>query len=313
MVPPHATCGGGGTILRASGSLGWLGVEVFFVISGFIIPWSVPHGLLSSRRGRVLFLVRRALRVELPYLASIALVIGSWHAPWSASLILLHVFYLVPFTKLKWLQAVYWTLAFEFAFYLFVALTFSWSVGARESIRWRAMAAVVTIAVYCRILPFHVALFVMGMAVFRSSRGLSSAPESGLTIGICFLAMRAVGAPREATVGAATALLILAAARRQIPGWPGETLEWLGAVSYSLYLTHVPIGGRVRSLSQPWFEDTSLRDLAPCALALIASLAAAWAFRAVIEQPAHALARRVAPLRDGKSDPRDREGPHLVD
>ena len=59
-----------------SGSFGWLGVEVFFVISGFVIPLSLA-GDWQQRgvRALPLFLARRIVRIEPPYLASVLIVV----------------------------------------------------------------------------------------------------------------------------------------------------------------------------------------------------------------------------------------------
>lgn len=71
----HITSGTSGWLV-ASGHWGWLGVELFFVISGFVIPYSLAG---SARPFRIsdfpAFLFRRIVRLEPPYLASIALTI----------------------------------------------------------------------------------------------------------------------------------------------------------------------------------------------------------------------------------------------
>jgi len=61
--------------LKTSGAYGWLGVEVFFVISGFIIPFSLYHSgyRFPSHVGRFIF--KRILRLDPPYLVTIALTI----------------------------------------------------------------------------------------------------------------------------------------------------------------------------------------------------------------------------------------------
>src|ERR1700704_4918895 len=57
--------------LRASGIHGSLGVEVFFVISGFIIPFALYRGKYRVRNfGR--FLAKRVTRLDPPYFATIA-------------------------------------------------------------------------------------------------------------------------------------------------------------------------------------------------------------------------------------------------
>src|ERR1041384_1835775 len=57
---------------------GWLGVDVFFVISGFVIPLSL-YGRGYSIRQFPQFMARRLVRLEPPYLASIVLVLAAWY------------------------------------------------------------------------------------------------------------------------------------------------------------------------------------------------------------------------------------------
>src|ERR1035441_2897196 len=66
----HCTVGSGvihdGWLYR-SGKYGWLGVEIFFVISGFIIPYSLyKAGYRVSDFTR--FLLKRIARLDPPYL-----------------------------------------------------------------------------------------------------------------------------------------------------------------------------------------------------------------------------------------------------
>ena len=63
-------------VLRAIGANGWLGVEVFFVISGFILPyslWRAGYQLSPSNFGR--FVWKRVVRLDPPYFGTIALVL----------------------------------------------------------------------------------------------------------------------------------------------------------------------------------------------------------------------------------------------
>src|SRR5580658_10222082 len=57
---------------------GWLGVDVFFVISGFVIPLSL-HGRDYELRDFPSFMLRRLVRLEPAYLISIAVVIALWY------------------------------------------------------------------------------------------------------------------------------------------------------------------------------------------------------------------------------------------
>ena len=61
--------------LRHSGNYGWLGVEVFFVLSGFVIPYSIAHTYRGYTHADFpSFFVRRVVRLEPPYILSILFV-----------------------------------------------------------------------------------------------------------------------------------------------------------------------------------------------------------------------------------------------
>jgi peptidoglycan/LPS O-acetylase OafA/YrhL len=65
------------SITRKVGSFGWVGVESFFVISGFIIPYAMHRaGYQYAHFFR--FLVKRYLRLAPPYLVAIALAQLLW-------------------------------------------------------------------------------------------------------------------------------------------------------------------------------------------------------------------------------------------
>src|ERR1700750_1411309 len=97
---------------------GWAGVEVFFVISGFIVPWSLDGAHYKiGLYGR--FLLRRIVRLDPPYLAMVcvilALAFASRHTPGfagSASFIgwpavFGHLAFLNAFTGWPWLSPVF--------------------------------------------------------------------------------------------------------------------------------------------------------------------------------------------------------------
>jgi peptidoglycan/LPS O-acetylase OafA/YrhL len=91
-------------------SYGWLGVDIFFVISGFVIPLSL-YGKDYQLRDFPMFIMRRLVRLEPPYLASIGLGLILWHASsvapgfrgtdpsYSLPQVLGHLFYAIPLTS----------------------------------------------------------------------------------------------------------------------------------------------------------------------------------------------------------------------
>ena len=62
--------------LRASGLYGYLGVEAFFVISGFIIPYAMDLRHYRLGRDSFAFIGRRIIRLEPPYVMSVLLILA---------------------------------------------------------------------------------------------------------------------------------------------------------------------------------------------------------------------------------------------
>lgn len=123
------------SIIRNVFRFGWTGVEVFFVISGFVIVWSMINNAYHFINFKT-FILKRLVRIEPPYIISaIFIVFLSWLsalAPgfqgkfvgFDLSLILMHLGYLVRFFGETWLNPVYWSLEIEFHFYFLIALLF---------------------------------------------------------------------------------------------------------------------------------------------------------------------------------------------
>jgi peptidoglycan/LPS O-acetylase OafA/YrhL len=301
----HLTNWSGGWV-ASSGAWGWLGVEAFFVISGFAIPYSL--GILQPRYGKRdfgCFIARRFVRIEVPYVASIAVVIVVnmlasaspmfRGAPpgYEASQVIANMLYLVPLTEFRWIQPVYWSLAWEFVFYLGIGILFPF-IGLGGS-KWAARGACVSLIalVHAGLLSHYVLHFVMGFAVYRRlvmrdefSWTMALMAASGLVI--C-----KTGAWSEAAVGTATAAIILS--HRIVPhvgGRLGSALSALGMISYSLYLLHIPIGSKIVNFGLRFVEWGPGRLLLSIA-ALVISIIAARAFWKLIEQPSTIAARQI--------------------
>ncbi len=301
----HMTNGHEGWV-RQSGSMGWLGVEAFFVISGFVIPLSLANARTAYRLSSFpAFVAQRFVRLEPPYLASIAIVIILNAVAASTPLfrgpppafeplqIGAHLLYLVPLTNFEWVQPVYWTLAFEFVFYLTIGVLFPFVGAASQKWRARALAAGLIALIASGAISYLLALFVMGGVVFRRLCG-----QDGLVWTLCLIvasvtAMAIRGSWEASLIGAFTSLAILF--HRSIPtvgGKLGAVLTGLGSISYSLYLVHVPIGGKIVNLGRRLTEG----DLAELALSLAGlgvSVLAAILFWRLIEAPCARTARGI--------------------
>ena len=123
------------SLFRDVFSFGHLGVQVFFVISGFVIPYSMYKGNYTLYKMKTFF-KKRLVRLEPPYIASIILVFvfnyifylsPYWHeeiidVTWSQ--LLFHLGYLNSVFQEGWVNQVYWSLGIEFQYYILIAFTF---------------------------------------------------------------------------------------------------------------------------------------------------------------------------------------------
>lgn len=297
--------------VRLSGDWGWLGVEVFFVISGFIVPYSISlayptYGLKDYPN----FCARRILRLEPPYAASVLLVVAlafaSALAPGfkgqplelSAGQIASHLLYLVPFTSYGWLQPVYWTLAWEFAFYLSFGFLYPLVGHRKATLTFLGLAGALVLAVWMSLVNERVLLFVLGISTYRLIVTGRSETWSLALVFVGSTVAIAKAHPEVAVVGAITAAAIWSLRRVALIGAVGQSLQFLGLISYSLYLVHVPVGGRVVNLGVRFIDGEAQRLILSLS-ALIVSIAVAWVFMRLVERPAIAWARRLRP--DGQT------------
>lgn len=290
-------------ILLASGSKGWLGVEVFFVISGFVLPYAMWRGRYRLHNyGR--FFIKRLLRLEPPYVASLLLTVGlllvSRIVPGTSGGVflfdwqrfILHFGYLNAMFGYEWYNPVYWTLAIEFQFYLLVAALFPLAVHNRLSLRLVlpfGLAVLAFLPVPDRFVFHYLSLFALGLATAQRHVGAVSATAYIALLvpltGVAFLTLTTL----QASVGLTTALLIAAFGKvsegsraGRLFGW--RPVMWLGSISYSVYLLHVPVGRRVVNAG-------SLLGVGPgiafgiLALAVACSLGASHVFYRLVERP----------------------------
>jgi peptidoglycan/LPS O-acetylase OafA/YrhL len=290
--------------LRASGAYGWLGVDMFFVVSGFVIPYSMYRGAYQPTRDFGRFLAKRMIRLEPPYLVSIGIALallgvasltghGGEKPPISAPQLLLHLGYLNTFFGYRWLNEVYWTLGIEFQYYLFVALAYPLLVVKSHRLRLVGVAALagVSLLFHSPTLVFHfLGLFSLGILAFHYHAGLMSGRT--FLAGLAAVAvLTTLGLNSQiASVGCATALLIaFVPMPRHAAAGP---LVFLGRISYSLYLLHTMIGGPLVNLGAR-FGSGLAWELVVLAVATAASVAAAVGLHRLVERPAQELSSRI--------------------
>jgi len=240
-----------------AGRLEWLfafghrGVELFFLISGYLIA-----GSLVRHRSATRFLAHRLRRIYPAFLVPHLLIFAvgpwvgygwmagldlwGWIRHFFANLLLLPGLFDLPIANI-----VAWTLSLEMAFYLLAAA--AWLIGQQRSPWRKAAARVGWLAIAAVMILRHprTAFFAAGVLAWwlhqrhaPIARAVQRVPFLGLAgfAGLCLLFDRAFAASLLCGWGA---LLAIAGNRgplcRLLAGRP---LQYLGDISYSLYLWH---------------------------------------------------------------------------
>jgi peptidoglycan/LPS O-acetylase OafA/YrhL len=277
--------------VRRAAQFGFLGVHVFFVISGFVIVWTASskdaYGFLASRVSRlypsywiccVITFAALWYAGEAPsvpqLLANLTMIPGALHQPA--------------------LDEVYWTLNVELKFYALVLLLLVSGQMVRIE-RWLYAWLIYCIA--ARWLPSHfpfqtpmllgfAPLFIAGSLLYLVYRdGPSAARLTALAVSTLLAAYMTAtteagftARPDTSTqticvlilLAALTLFLLIALRRFRLPSSP--LWYWLGGMTYPLYLIHYrAVGAILTGVPKTWWH-ASVHIL--IALALAALLAA---------------------------------------
>jgi len=277
-----------------------LGVPLFFLISGIVIPLHMLQTEYSYKRFWK-FALRRIIRVEPAYLVALAVGIAYWHLrklifgaaqnplP-SFQDILLHLGYLVPFVDgAKWVTPVFWTLAIEFQYYLFLAIFFPIIASTNRWIQNVAIFGCLVISMGFTNKPFlllWLPLFFTGItyALFKFKR---LKPVDFTLWAIVCLALLAAK-DWEISILALAGLAIV----HFTPQFTIKPIAWLGTVSYSLYLLHGLTGGVVVNLLSHHVHNGFLKG-AVILLGVAVALASAWVLYLKVEGPSHKFAKKI--------------------
>jgi len=281
---------------------GWLGVDVFFVISGFVIPLSL-YGTGYGLKYFPFFLFRRLVRLEPPYLVSIVLIIILWHASsmapgfagtapnYSFTQVASHLFYLVPLTDYSWLNPVYWSLAYEFVFYIIVGISFSYLIQRNVVATVAVALCAVAIAYFFRkFVDVRIIEFLVGVLIMRSVIVKDIHAKAWLLISLAAVFIfGGIATGIAVSIGAGAIYFF-----RSVDF--GRWALLFGGLSYSLYLVHVPVGGRVINIAKR-FGHGGPYEVFAVVCALAASVAVAALLHRWVERPAMAASRKIMAAR----------------
>jgi peptidoglycan/LPS O-acetylase OafA/YrhL len=272
-------------------SMGWFGVDVFFVLSGFVLTW---QALLQARRaphstaarfwhGYGEFIYRRILRVYPVYYACLAVLLPlAWlHVygnPPDVADVALHLvmFHNVAGQYVSTINGVFWSLPFEWQFYLLFPLLVL--LILRGQTLWLLLLGVAASAVSKIIvlsggpdshsalllaqLPMRLDAFVIGMVAAKmaysqqrdshwrvwsfwiGASGLMGAAQYFGSKEILWWSWDSTPFVRAAWVDSAVALLLIGLSGDSHVGarlFNNRAMVWLGTISYSIYIWHFPL------------------------------------------------------------------------
>jgi len=281
---------------------GWLGVEVFFVISGFVIPYSLLGKGYSLRKFGP-YITKRVVRINPPAYAALLLVLAQWYLidyvvahsvrytqDVTMARLAHNLLFTVPFSEQSWIIGIFWTLAIEFQFYLFIGLLFG-LLFERGSVWW--LVSIMLAAGLLQYLPFQSvnnffhfsALFALGgVTLYRQQERIGQGLFLGLLVLFANVAYLEIGL-WEALIGLGTALAIY------YVKWENGFTRFLGNTSYSFYLIHAVIGTTCEFVLIKLFPlNSPAVRIALQGVCLGAAMASAYVFYLLVERPFMRLA-----------------------
>ena len=277
---------------------GRFGVAIFFTLSGFVIAHSLSGTIMNGRRFRQ-FMLRRSIRLDPAYWVSIAIVIAvgvtastlrdvEYNIP-DIITVLAHVAYLQEILRISGIDVVYWTLTYEIQFYAVFALAMMvrghmWPLLA---IAILSAAGMLDIAPHGLFVHYWGAFFIGVLArhAIEDQRWL-------LALGILGALLTIDGWFGAINTATAALLYISVRTRWAETGLNWRWLQFLGLISYSLYLVHNPIISVSAWVSHQVLGTGVAADVATLGIVLSATVAGASILWALVERPTHRLSRR---------------------
>jgi len=276
--------------------IGNYGVQLFFLISGFVIFMTLERTRRASD-----FVVSRFSRLFPAYWSAICLtlltvtLIGLPQQQLPARDLLANFSMVQEFFGFRSIDGSYWTLEIELFFY--VQMLFWYLLGMLERIRWIIVGWLALVLVYGLfvhngwhfsysvrelLILEYIPFFAIGILFYRIRTRPHETAANALLIGACMLVIGAVYRPDFFWV-ALTCVLIFTAfisGRLDWLGW--RPLAFLGGISYSLYLLHQAIGFALIYR----FQELGMPSVVACALTIACVILLAWGLNVAVEKPA---------------------------
>lgn len=289
------------------------GVDIFFVISGFIIATTA-----ASQTDVLNFAFRRAIRIYPMYwLVLLAAFVSSyWIATGPGDRVALDLSRVFAWDCPNWYVPPAWTLTLEMHFYAVVAVILAIAPGRLfELLFWAFGIAVVAIIFHLPLGLFsHPLMLEFGAGVFIAHlvRTKGTLPFFPYAMAMS-VALFAAGwywmfvhgssnqeAARVPTFGLGAALLIYAVVSAELHGASfSRVLQWFGSISYSLYISHSLLISWIASFTELW----QISPAGVIVASILLSIGLAAVLHLLVEVPTLKWGRKLSLARGGGEVP----------
>lgn len=302
------------------GRHGYLGVHIFFAISGYCIAASLAS-CLQRRESALGFLRDRALRIYPVYWAALVffLVLGVATAPLigaspysvlpkSMDSLLLNTTLLQPLFGNSYLLGVTWSLAYEVAFYVVSAagmLLIALGIGSVWAVAGGAALAFVGLLLPDAFFPLNLwPEFFSGMLVFCAAYSAERKNKvrartcAALLLTLIVTGVAVLPPPQRLwfVVAASTAVLLLVLfpfdERLSSSRWL-TPLATVGVFSYTLYLVHFSIVNKIMNFSKRFIATDSAWLVPLWFFAIVVAVAFSYVFYRMLEVPCEKFRKSV--------------------
>lgn len=282
-------------------SYGEYGVQVFFVISGFIIPFSMYKANYSINKfGNNLF--RRYIRLAPPAYLAMLFSIGIYFSAiifldrpingivWpgtGVNAILSNLTFTAPLFNSSWFNPVFWTLAIEFQFYILIGLLLPLVKDKKPYIFLLIFISLLLIGnnrpEYLDWFGWffgHYSFFFLGILLFLVKEKIIKNWHfillSLITLTICYFQ----NSTPKFLFGLSAFLIILSNVKLSF-----KPTTFMGNISYSLYITHWPFGILIESIVKRIIpiHENEIGKLVLLVFYSLCSIAFAFLFNKLIE------------------------------